>query len=239
MVVRKWKRKLKLRHWASPDWDHSHPAYRFIKATFEHPVSWVTRLQVRGVENIPKTGPVILAVNHLSWADPLALGAVMERPAFYLAKEGVFRHPLTRWLVTATGQIKVDRTVGGNEGAVETACRLLDHGLMVGVFPEGTRSRPGHVKRGKTGIARIAARSGAPIVPVGMDAGAFWPRGRNFPSIGKPVYVNIGPAFHLDIKVEDLDDKVKLRDATDEVMDRVRALYNTAVAAREARERWA
>lgn len=238
MAVRKHARKLKLRRWPGEDWDYSHVTYRFIKTTFGVPVSWVSRLNVRGVEHVPKTGGVILAVNHLSWADPIVVGAALDRPAFYLAKEGVFRHPLTRWLVTATGQIKVDRQAGGNEGAVETARDLLEKGLVVGIFPEGTRSHPGRVKRGKTGIARIAAVSEAPIVPVGCDTGAFWPRGRTMPRVGQPVYIDFGAPFRLDIKPEDTSDKQRMREATDEVMDRVKKHYFAAVAAREAKEAW-
>lgn len=233
------QRRWKVKRWPGEDWEYAHVFYRFLKTFVERPIFWASRLRVRGAENIPATGPVLLAVNHLSWADPVVLGAAIHRPAFYLAKEGVFRHPLTRWIVTATGQIKVDRTVGGNEGAVATALGLLRQGLVVGVFPEGTRSRPGQVKRGKTGIARIAAASGAIVVPVGLETGAFWPRGRSMPRFGEPVYINIGQPMQLDIKPEDMGDKVKMRDATDEIMDRVRKLYQEAVAAREAGERWA
>ncbi|HVM44897.1 MAG TPA: lysophospholipid acyltransferase family protein [Candidatus Thermoplasmatota archaeon] len=238
MPVRKYERRVKLRTWPSEDWLYSHVAYRFIKGTFQHPVSWASRLNARGGDKLPAKGGVILAVNHLSWADPIVVGASIHRPAFYLAKEGVFNHPVTRWLMHATGQIKVDRHKGGNEGAVGTAVELLSEGLVLGVFPEGTRSRPGHVKRGKTGIARIAALSGAPIVPVGCDTGAFWPRGRLLPKLGAPVYVNIGDPFRLDVKPEDTSDKERMREATDEVMDRIRALYLDAVAAREAGEKW-
>lgn len=237
MAVRKWERKLKLRRWPARDWDYTHPLYRFIKGTFQHPVSWATRLRARGAENVPHEGPVILAVNHLSWADPIALGAAIHRPAFYLAKEGVFRHPLTRWIVTATGQIKVDRTVGSNDGAVTTALGLLQEGLVVGVFPEGTRSRPGQVKRGKTGIARIAAASGAPVIPVGCETGHFWPRGTSMPHLGRSVYIDIGRPMTLDLRPEDVGDKTKMREATDEIMDQVRVLYTNAVKAREA-GRW-
>lgn len=238
MAVRRYERKVKLRSWPTDDWDHAHVAYRFIKTAFQHPVSWATRLHARGGERVPAKGPVILAVNHLSWADPVCVGAAIERPAFYLAKEGVFKNPLTRTFMHAMGQIKVDRHVGGNEGAVGTAVDLLSHGLMLGVFPEGTRSRPGHVKRGKTGVARIAALSGAPIVPVGCDTGAFWPRGRTLPKLGAPVYVDIGAPFRLDVKPEDTSDKQRMRDATDDVMARVKELYFAAVAARQAGERW-
>lgn len=238
MALRKQTRRVKLRRWPGEDWEYAHVSYRFIKATFHHPVRAVARINSRGADHLPVSGPVILAVNHLSWADPIVVGACIPRPAFYLAKEGVFHSPITRWLVTASGQIKVDRRAGGNEAAVDTAVELLSQGLVVGVFPEGTRSRPGHVKRGKTGIARIAALSGAAIVPVGCDTGAFWPRGRTMPILGKPVYINIGEPFTLDLKPEDVSDKARMREATDEVMDRIRALYREAVAAREAKERW-
>lgn len=238
MPLRRYERKLKLRRWASPDWDYAHPLYRAIKTFGQKPVTWGSRLQIRGAENVPKSGPVLLAANHLSWWDPLAVGAALPRPAFYLAKEGVFKHPLTRFIVTACGQIKVDRTAGGNLGAVKTALDLLDQGLMVGVFPEGTRSRPGQVKRGKTGIARIAALSGAPIVPAGVETGAFWPLGSTMPKFGERVYVDIGKPFRLDLKPEDVDDKERMREATDEVMDRVRALYRNAVEARKEGARW-
>lgn len=238
MALRRYERKVKLRRWACEDWEFAHPLYRAIKTVAQAPVSWVSRLHVRGAENVPASGGLILAVNHLSWADPVLVGAAIPRPAFYLAKEGVFRNPIGRWFMTATGQIKVDRKVGGNETAIQTSLDLLDAGLVVGVFPEGTRSRPGEVKRGKTGIARIAALSGAPIVPVGCDTGAFWPRGKKLPQWGKPSYVQIGEPFHLDVKPSDAPDKEKMREATDEVMDRVRVLYKRAAAAREAGEAW-
>jgi len=239
MAAWKRQRRLRVRRWPGEDWEYAHVFYRFLKTFVERPVIWASRLHVRGAHNVPKEGPVLLAANHLSWADPVVLSAAIHRPAFYLAKEGVFRHPLTRWIVTATGQIKVDRTVGGNDGAVSTALGLLGQGLVVGVFPEGTRSRPGQVKRGKTGIARIAAASGAIVVPVAIESGDFWPRGRSVPRLGRQVYINIGAPFHLDIKADDVADKKRMREATDEVMDRVRALYKEAVEAREAKERWA
>lgn len=239
MAAWKRQRRLKVRRWPSDDWEYAHVFYRFLKTFVQPGVFWASRLNVRGAHHLPREGPVLLAVNHLSWADPVVLGAAIHRPAFFLAKEGVFRHPLTRWIVTATGQIKVDRTIGGNEGAVATALELLGQGLVVGVFPEGTRSRPGQVKRGKTGIARIAASSGATIVPVGIDSGDFWPRGRAFPRLGRQVYVNVGAPFRLDIKADDVADKQRMREATDDVMDRVRALYHEAVEAREGGRRWA
>lgn len=239
MAVRKFERKLKLRRWPGEDWEYAHVSYRFIKSTFHHPVRFVARIRSRGAQNVPATGPVILAINHLSWADPVVVGASIPRPAFYLAKEGVFKNPIMRRFVTAMGQIKVDRHAGGNDAALAAATDLLSNGLVLGVFPEGTRARPGQVKRGKTGVARIAAVSGAPIVPIGCDTGAFWPRGAPLPKLGTPVYIDIGEPIRLDLGPEDTSNKQRMREATDEVMDRVKDLYRSAVTAREAGERWA
>lgn len=235
-----WRRepKVRLRTWPSEDWYYAHAGYRFIKGTFHTPVRWAARMNVRGGGNVPTTGGVLLAANHLSWADPIVLGASIDRPAFYLAKESVFRNKYAAQFFLALGQIKVNREGGGNEGAVQTSLDLLEKGLVVGVFPEGTRSRPGQVKRGKSGIARIAALSGAPVVPVGIDCGDFWPKGRTLPRWGRPVYVSVGRPMRPDLKPEDATDKQKMRDATDEVMHEVRALYQECVRAREAGERW-
>ena len=238
MAAWKRQRRYRVRRWPAEDWEYAHVFYRFLKTFAEGPVKGVSRLQARGAENLPSAGPVLLAPNHLSWADPVLLSAAIHRPAFYLAKEGVFRHALTRWIVTATGQIKVDRTAGGNDAALTTAVDLLAQGLVVGVFPEGTRSRPGQVKRGKTGIARIAAASGAPVIPVGIDSGAFWPRGRALPKLGARAYISIGKPLRLDLKPDQIGDKVRMREATDEIMDVVRAHYRECVAAREKGERW-
>lgn len=232
------RRKLRLRRWPTQDWELAHWGYRFIKTAFQRPVGWASGLHVRGAHHVPREGGVLLACNHLSWADPVVVGASIERPAFYLAKESVFRNPVAARFFLALGQIKVDRESGGNEPAIQKAADLLAEGRVVGVFPEGTRSRPGHVKRGKTGVARIAALSGAPVVPVGLDTGEFWPKHATLPRLGARVYVSIGEPIRLDLKPSDVEDREKMRAATDQVMNRVRALYEQCVAANQARERW-
>ncbi|HEX2021490.1 MAG TPA: lysophospholipid acyltransferase family protein [Candidatus Thermoplasmatota archaeon] len=232
------KRRLRLRRWPTEDWDHAHAGYRFIKTTFQLPVAWASRLHVKGRENVPSAGPVLLAVNHQSWADPVLVGAAIHRPAFYLAKEGLFRNRLAGTFFSALGQIKVNRDTGGNEDVIRTAVDCLRRGLVVGVFPEGTRSRPGEVRRGRTGIARIAALSGAPVVPVGVDTGDFWPKHAALPRLGAKVYLRIGAPMDLRLSPGDAEDRQKMRDATDDVMERVAALLREAVAAKEANEKW-
>lgn len=237
-AVRKRTPRIRLRRWKSEDWYFTHVGYRFIKGFFQRPVEWTAGLQVRGAHHVPAEGPVLLAVNHLSWADPVLVGAAIDRPAFYLAKEAVFRNPIAARFFSAMGQIKVNRTSGGNDAAVSTALDLLSQGLVVGVFPEGTRSRPGHVKRGKTGIARIAALSGAPVVPIGIDTGDFWPKHSALPRLGAKVYVDIGAPIRPNLKPSDAEDRQRVRDVTDDIMDEVRRLYESAAAAKEAEERW-
>lgn len=232
------RRRLRLKRWPTEDWEYAHPTYRFIKATFHHPVVAAARLRVKGQEHIPDTGGLILAVNHYSWADPVLVSAVLHRPTFYLAKEAVFGNAFGRALMEATGQIKVNRDTGGNEDAVATALDILAHGLVVGIFPEGTRARPGEVKRGRTGVARIAALSGCPVIPIGIDTTTFWPRGRALPKFGDKVYVNVGEPMRLELTPADSEDKKRMRDATDDIMARVAALLAEAMEAKRARRPW-
>lgn len=226
------------RPYPSSDWKRAHVGYRLIKLAAQVPVEKFARMRVRGTENVPTEGPALLAVNHHSWADPVLLGAAIHRPAFYLAKEGVFRNPVTRKFFLAMGQIKVDRETGGNEAAIATAVNALREGKVIGVFPEGTRSRPGQVRRGKTGIARIAALTGAPVVPCAVETQSFWPRGRTLPRLGEKVYVNIGKPMKIELRPEDAADRERMRDVTDEIMERIRELLEEAVRAKEAGERW-
>lgn len=238
MAVRRRVPGVKLRRWPTEDWYAAHVGYRFIKTTFQAPVSWAARLRVKGREHVPSEGGVLLAVNHLSWADPVLVGAAIHRPAFYLAKEAVFRNPLGRHFFESLGQIRVDRDKGGNEAAIGTAVDLLRQGLVVGVFPEGTRSRPGHMKRGKTGIARIAALAGAPIVPIAVDTSDFWPKHASLPRLGTKVYLNIGAPMQFELKASDADDRQRMRDVTDDVMARIQQLMDEALDAKEAGAKW-
>jgi len=229
---------MRLVRWPTPDWYNTPAGYRFIKAGLGKPIELLARIQYKGENNIPDTGAVILAPNHLTWADPIVLGVALKRPAFYLAKEGLFRNPALGWFLDTMGQIKVERVTGGNDPAIETAASVAEQGLIIGVFPEGTRSRGDKVKRGKTGVARIAARTGAPVVPVGLATYDFWPRNAALPHLGRSVYVNIGKPVRFDLKPADEHDRDKMRAITDDVMARVKALLDEALAAQRANVKW-
>jgi len=124
------------------------------------------RLRVEGQENVPRTGGCIYAINHTMGPDYVIVGYASPRQVYYMAKSEVFAlHPWLAALVTAAGAFPVRRGKGDIQ-AIEQAAAFVRTGKIVGMFPEGTRSRSGALQRGKTGVARIAMMAEAPIVPV-------------------------------------------------------------------------
>jgi len=130
------------------------------------------RPRIEGIANIPKRGPALLACNHTSYLDWLLLPLVVRtRRISFLAKLEYFtrrglRGRAQAYFFSATGQVPVDRAgAHAAQGALLTAARLLREGRVVGVFPEGTRTRDGRLNRGRTGVARMAAATGAPVIP--------------------------------------------------------------------------
>lgn len=130
------------------------------------------RPSISGVHHVPRRGPAVLASNHVSYLDWLFLPLVVRlRRIVFLAKLEYFTRPgvkgrLQKYFFTATGQVPIDRSESdAAAAALRTARRLLDEGRLVGIFPEGTRSRDGRLYRGRTGVARLAAETGVPVVP--------------------------------------------------------------------------
>ncbi len=134
----------------------------------------VFRPHVRGRENVPASGPFIIASNHLSFIDSMAIPLMSPRRVGYLAKAEYFTTPglkgwFTRTLFTALGALPVERrTHRAAQEALDTAMTVLKAGGGFGVYPEGTRSRDGRLARGKTGVAWLALTADCPVVPVGI-----------------------------------------------------------------------
>ena len=128
-----------------------------------------TRVNYYGLEKLPKRGPVIIIGNHTSNIDPIIKIMGNARPIHYLAKEGHFKKEPNRTIMISTGQIETFRETGGRD-ALARAIDVLESGLCLGLFPEGTRSRsemPPYLQKGKTGVARIAASfPNIPVVPM-------------------------------------------------------------------------
>jgi len=176
------------------------------------------------MDALPVEGPAILVSNHLSFSDSFFLPLVTKRRITFLAKQEYFTGKGIKGLIskaffTGVGQVPIDRTSGrAAEAAIATGIRILGEGRMLGIYPEGTRTADGRLYRGKTGVARMALESQAPVIPVAM-IGTYevQPPGRILPNIRR-----LGVCFGdpLDFsRYEGLEsDRFVLRSVTDEIM---------------------
>jgi 1-acyl-sn-glycerol-3-phosphate acyltransferase len=179
---------------------------------------------VRGIENIPTSGAVILASNHLSFSDSIFLPLQSRRPVVFLAKSEYFtgkgvKGALTRWFFKATGQLPIDRSGGkASEASLNTGLKVLGQGQVLGIYPEGTRSPDGRLFRGRTGIARMALEAKVPVVPVAMiDTEKVQPIGRRLPRIRR-IGIIVGEPLDFS-RFDGMEgDRVVLRAVTDEIM---------------------
>ena len=143
------------------------------------------RLRVFGRSNVPVSGPVLLASNHQSFLDPPLIGIAVDRPVHYMARKSLFAvSVLFTRLIRSLNAFPVERG-GGDVSGVRAAMRRLRAGAAVLVFPEATRTTTGEIGELKDGLFRVAARTGAAVVPTVID-GAFeaWPRWKRVGSPG-------------------------------------------------------
>lgn len=214
-----------------------------MRTWFFHPgaimTSWLLWLvgpgTVEGLENVPRSGPVLIVANHCSNLDPPFLGwAVGHRTGrilHFMAKEEMRTWPVVGFLARNAGVFFVRRGEG-DRGAQRVAFQLLEAGRLVGVFPEGTRSLDGRLNEGRAGAALLAMRTGVPVLPVGI-AGTHrifagrsrWPRRTR-------VTIRVGVPFQLAVMADGLD-RQALRQGTDQMM---RAIAELLPA--EQRGRW-
>ncbi|MEU8133379.1 lysophospholipid acyltransferase family protein [Streptodolium elevatio] len=198
--------------------------YRLMKLVIAPLLRLFFRPEVVGRENIPERGPAILASNHLSFSDSFFLPAMVTRRVTFLAKMDYFtgrgiKGRLTAAFFRGAGQLPVDRTGGSaSEAALQAGLKVLGHDQLLGIYPEGTRSPDGRLYRGKTGIARMALESGAPVVPVVMiDTEKIQPPGKVIPKIMR-VGIKIGEPLDFSRYEGMEDDRFILRSITDEIM---------------------
>jgi 1-acyl-sn-glycerol-3-phosphate acyltransferase len=199
--------------------------YWFLKRIVLGPIlRLIFRPYVIGMENVPATGGVIFASNHLSFSDSIFLPLVVDRRITFLAKADYFtgsglKGRLTAGFFKGVGQLPVDRTGGkASEAALRTGLKVLGRGECLGIYPEGTRSPDGKLYRGKTGVARMALEAHVPVLPVAMiDTEKIQPPGRKIPHLGR-VGVKIGAPLDFS-RYEGMEgDRFVLRSITDEIM---------------------
>ncbi len=182
------------------------------------------RPRVTGLEHVPRAGGAIIAANHVSFLDPLLLPLVVPRRVMFLTKVKYIDKPLLHWILTGAGVIPVATGDPSAVGAAVTAgVAAVRAGRLVGIFPEGTRSHDGRLHRGKTGVARIAMETGAPVIPAGITGtDAAFPRGAKLPR-PRAVHITFGPPISLAWH-EGRPDPAQGRIATDQVMAAIGAL---------------
>src|SRR5690348_7891653 len=180
--------------------------------------------QVEGRDNVPGTGPAIIASNHLSFSDSIFMPLMVKRKVTFVAKAEYFTGKgvkgwLTKMFFVGTGTIPVDRSGGrAAQAAIDTGLRVLREGKLFGIYPEGTRSPDGRLYRGKTGVARLALESGAPVIPVVMlNSDEIQPLGRLLPRI-KRVQIRFGRPLDFSRYAGMAGDRFVERAVTDEIM---------------------
>jgi 1-acyl-sn-glycerol-3-phosphate acyltransferase len=209
------------------------PWYHVAKAVVRPPLQLWFNWRFDGLERIPADGPVIVAGNHLSYLDPLAHAYFVikagRRPRF-LAKRELFEVPLIGRVLRGAGQIPVARGTG-DESPLEDAARALEAGEVVLVYPEGTTTTtkadfsPG---RGKSGVARLALRTGVPVLPVATWGGQYvWRKsGRQSLAFGRPIWLRAGEPVDLVAQAAGDESASNVRRLTDGLMDHLGRLVD-------------
>jgi len=208
-------------------------AYFIIKNFILGPILQILfRPWVRGSKNVPNSGGAILASNHLSFSDSIFLPLKVRRPVTFLAKSDYFtgkgvKGALIRWFFKATGQLPIDRSGGkASEDSLNTGLGVLERGLLLGIYPEGTRSPDAKLYRGRTGIARMVLEAKVPVVPVAMiDTEKVQPIGSKYPKIRR-VGVVIGEPMDFSRFAGMEGERAVLRAVTDLIVYNIMQLSN-------------
>ncbi|MDJ0334977.1 lysophospholipid acyltransferase family protein [Salinibacterium sp. G-O1] len=199
--------------------------YWFMKNLVAGPlIKTVFRPWIVGLENIPKTGGVILASNHLSFIDSVFLPLLIDRRIYFLAKSDYFtgkgfKNWATKHFLLGTGMLPIDRSGGkASEASLNTGLAVIAKGNVLGIYPEGTRSPDGKMYRGRTGVARMILEGHVPVVPVAMvDTEKVMPIGSKLPKVRR-VGVIFGEPLDFS-RFEGMEsDRFILRSITDEIM---------------------
>jgi 1-acyl-sn-glycerol-3-phosphate acyltransferase len=217
--------------------------YWLVKATIGVAIKIIFRPRAEGVKNVPRHGPVILASNHLSFADHFFGPLPVPRKVTFLGKAEYFtghglKGLMSKAFFAGVGVIPIDRGGGeASERALITGLRVLKQGKILGIYPEGTRSPDGRLYRGKTGVARLAIESRAPVVPCAMiNTFEFMPPGTMRPNRKYRPGVRFGLPMHFDRYYGQEDDRQVLRTVTDEIMAAIAALSGQEYVDMDARK---
>jgi 1-acyl-sn-glycerol-3-phosphate acyltransferase len=208
--------------------------YRTLELTVAPALRAVYRPAITGYASVPRTGQVIIAANHVSFADEIFTPLAARRQVVYFAKAEYFTTSGLRGRAMAAffnslGHVPVQR--GDTRSAasvIDIGVELLDQGHALGIYPEGTRSPDGSLYKFRTGVARLALRSGAPVVPVGLvGTRAVQPPGTRVWRRA-PVGVHFGTALYFGDRAGEERSARVLREVTETIREAVQALSGQA-----------
>lgn len=194
--------------------------YTLVRTLLTVPTILVYRLRAIGVKNVPRSGPLLLAPNHLSQMDHFFTGVYLRRKVRFMGKSQLFGPPLLTYVFKHGGVFPVRRG-HRDEEAFKTAFTILEQGGMVLLYAEGGRSRSGNLGEPKPGIGRLALEAGVPVVPVAIHGSAAvrgWRRLR-FPK----VTVQFGEPLSFPLEAQ--PSRERQLEVASEVFDSVRAMY--------------
>jgi len=201
-----------------------------VRALLQFLFRYFHQLEVRGLENVPRTGPFVLISNHGSYYDPVIIRSALRRRVCFMAWRAIFAWRVVGRLAQWGGAFPVDVEKRLDLDAFHTALAILKAGDAVGIFPEGGREPGPFMESVKLGAIQIALRGAAPIVPVSMvGAHDIWPRRRRTPQPGK-----IAVTFHPAIPMprEPFANWRQERRFLEQVMEKVRRVINAGIAER-------
>lgn len=184
--------------------------YKFVVNIFRLYFKIIHRCKITGKENIPEKGSLVIMANHISLLDPPIVGCFSDRRVYYMAKSELFRNKIFGNIIKTLGAFPVKRG-RPDRGAIKKAYQLLEDGKVMGMFPEGTRSKTEKLGRAKSGAVMIPIRKEAPILPVGIK----------FKKWGKLV-VSIGEPFTLDEYYNKKLSRDKIKEAGSIIMKEIK-----------------
>lgn len=172
--------------------------------------------RVEGRDNLPAEGGAILCSNHISWWDPPLVGCVVKRRVHFMAKEELFKIPILGSILPALGAFPVRRGTP-DRSAIRQALRVLKDGQVLGIFPEGTRSKTGRLQKAEPGTALLAIKSQAPLVPVAI-LGPY--------RLFRPIRVRIGAPFTVEEFYDQRLSSEVLDPASEKIMAKIAELMS-------------
>ncbi|OIQ60702.1 1-acyl-sn-glycerol-3-phosphate acyltransferase [Moorella thermoacetica] len=178
--------------------------YQFAKFVCYLFLRFICRWEVRGRENIPAGGPVVIVANHISYLDPVVVGVAFPRMVRFMAKEELFHIPLFKYIIRGLQAFPVRRGES-DRAALKTALQILRQGQVLGIFPEGTRSPDGRLLPFQAGAAVLALKTGATLLPVAIkDTNRVFRGGHIRITFGRPLKITTSGRNYTPQQVQDL-----------------------------------